>query len=411
MADLDTARIRPPGTTTVAPGRATAGPGSAPPQDDTETNELSDALVEEIRRRYGSDIPFLFPRIEDLIRGRLELAPVGVGGAAVAGLAGIGIRLGLALLATLLVGGWAEIPWPRWVPILVFYGVMDATQPLRTPPLDTPPGPRARQIVDDMMALLPNVAHLSDLHDLAEFARRRYRLSWTAIAGVLVTALILFGTWWLAPKALSELHPGSVVLLALVLYDFGANIIGTSFFDLPFMAREARYDHRLFWPSPVDTPEVQKAIRTITLMGFVTGVWITIYLILALILAGWDAPFLVPISAGFVLLGYLTVFVLTLSVRASIQRIVQRARDRELCGLRRRIAFFESRYPELSPDEAGQLLYLIDLHDRIRDAPTTPTTTHTAAHTAVGLILPTIMFVVTVFGEVSAERLLDTFLP
>ncbi len=72
---------------------------------------------------------------------------------------------------------------------------------------------------------------------------------------------------------------------------------------------------------------------------------------------------------------------------------------------------FKPRFADLSPQESGQLRDLLTLHDKIRDAPTTPTTTHTVMHAAVGLIIPTIMFVVAVFGEVYTERILDAILP
>ena len=66
---------------------------------------------------------------------------------------------------------------------------------------------------------------------------------------------------------------------------------------------------------------------------------------------------------------------------------------------------------DLSPGESEQLRNLLFLHDTIRDAPTSTTTAQTALRTAAGLLIPTIAFVITVFGEVSAERLLDAILP
>ena len=61
--------------------------------------------------------------------------------------------------------------------------------------------------------------------------------------------------------------------------------------------------------------------------------------------------------------------------------------------------------------ESEQLRELLFLHDRIRDAPSSPSATHTLLRAAAGLIVPTIVFIITVLGEVSAERLLDTILP
>jgi hypothetical protein len=377
----------------------------------SERPEAFGALVEDIRRRCGSDIPSLFPRLEDRIRRRLGVAPLSVGGAVLTGLLGIGIRLAVALLATMLVGDRAAIPWGRWVPILVFYCLVDATQPLRMPPLDISAGPRITRAMEDLMALLPTIARESDLQDLAEFTRRRYRPTATAAVGLAVAAIVFLACWWVAPLALAELPSGSVVLLAFVLYDFGAVTVGTGLFEWSFWAREARYDHHLFWPSPVDSPEVQRAVRMVNFMGFATGMWITIYLVLALVLASWDSPLLVPIAVGFIVIGYFTTIGSALGIRASIQKIVQRVRDQRLWGLQHRIDQFGSRYTDLSPQESQQLRDLIDLHDRIRDAPASPTTTHTVMRAAVALIIPSIMFVVTVFGEVYAERALDAILP
>ncbi|HEX6302462.1 MAG TPA: hypothetical protein VF148_18585 [Acidimicrobiia bacterium] len=376
-----------------------------------EHTEAFDACVDDIRRRYGSDIPIPFSRTEDLIRRRLGLAPLTVGAAVLSGLVGVGIRLAVALLATALIGEWAGIPWGRWVPILVFLGLYDATQPMRMPPLDIPPGPRVERVMKDYMALLPTIVHESDLEDLADFSRRWYRLSASAAMGVAVAAIMLLTFWWYTPTALAELPAGSIVLLGFVLYDFGAVAIGSGLLEWAFRARQARYDHHLFWPSPADSPEVQKEMRTVTSLGFATGMWITLYAVLALVLVGWDSPLVLPVAAGFIVIGYLTTIGEALGTRASIQKIVKRVRDQRLQGLQDRIDGFGPSYTDLSPLESEQLRGLMDLHDRIRDAPTTPTTTRTVMHTALGLMIPTIMFVVTVFGEVYAERFLNAILP
>ena len=400
---------------TAADAGTTPKPGpSLPPfearrDEPTGRSEAFDAYVEDIRKRLGSDIPLLFPRLEDQIRRRLGVAPLSAGAAALAGLTGFGIRLALALFATALVGEWVAIPWGPWAVILVFYGLFDATQPLRMPPLDVPSGPRFRRMMEDWWALLPTIVRESDLRELADFARRWNRLPVAAAIGVAVATIMLGACWLFTPTAMSELPAGSIVLLAILLYDFGATVVNP--IDWAIMTREARYDHHLFWPSPVDSPEVQTAVRMTNLFGFTTGIYITIHLVLAVVLVSWDSPLVLPLAVGFIVFGYLTAIGSTVGLRASIEKIVQRARNQRLQGLRHRIETFEPRYTNLSPQESEQLRDLLALHDKIRDAPTTPTTTHTVMHTAVGLIIPTIMFAVAVFGEVYAERILDVVLP
>lgn len=370
-----------------------------------------DALVEDIRRRYGSNLPFLFPRIEDQVRRWLGVAPLSTRAAALAGSVGVVVRLGLALLATALVGQWTEIPWSRWGVILAFYALFEATQSWRTPPLDIPPGPIVGKIMEDWTALLPTIVRESDLRDLADFTRRWYTLPRAAMGGLATAAAMLLASSLLAPDAFGDLPVGTMVLLAFLLYDLGAVMVYGSFFGGAFLAREARYQHSLFWPSPIDSPQVQKAMLTETRMGFATGMWITAYLVLVVVLVSWDSALVLPLAAGFLLLGYVLTVAEALSARSSIKRIVEDSRGRRLALLRERIDGFESQFADLPTQQADRLRDLIDLHNMIRDAPSAPTSTHTVMHTLVGLIIPTIMFLITVFGEVYAERVLDTILP
>jgi len=377
----------------------------------TARREEFDLCVEDLSKRVGSNLPILFPRLEDLIRRRLGVAPLSAAAAALTGLVAVGIRLALALLATALVGEWTGVPWGRWAVILGFYGLFDATQPLRTPPLDIPAGPRIRRWMDDWWALVPTIVRESHVQDLADFARRWYRLPRALAVGGTVAAIMLGACWLFTPTAMGELPAGSIVLLALLLYDFGVFMPGGDLFFWAFMAREAGYEHHLFWPSPADSPQIQRAMRMTTLFGFATGMWITVYLVLTVVLVSWDSPLVLPLAVGFMVFGYLSTIGKTLGLRASIQKIVERIRDQRLHGLQNRIDAFGPRYTDLSPQESEQLRDLLTLHDKIRDAPTTPTTTHTVMHALVGLIIPAVLFVVAVFGEVYAERILDAILP
>jgi hypothetical protein len=280
------------------------------------------------------------------------------------------------------------------------------------PPPGVPLGPRLRQIVDDWTALVPTIARESDLRDLAEFTRRWIRLPVAAGVGASVSAVMLASCWLFTPIGLQRLPVGSVVLLALVLFEFGLNVVfWGNLFNWIFMARESRYEHQLFWPSPADSPEVRKAMRKTTSQGFGAGLWITVYLVLSVFLVSWDSPLVLPLAIGFILIGYLAAICQAVISRASVRRIVERIRLQRLLGIQRRIEEFGSRYTDLTPQESDRLRDLLFLHDRIRNAPSAPAATHALARTAAGLLLPTIAFVITVFGEVSAERFLDAILP
>jgi hypothetical protein len=397
---------------TDRPVRPDQSPPIAPDSDlPTPHGDEFDTLVEEIQRRHFWDTSVL-PYLADQIRRRMGLAPWSAPAVVVAVLVGVGSRLALALLATAVLGEWAGIPWGRWAVILAFNAFYHATRPFAGPPVDVPMGPTAKRMMWDWTPLLPAVARESDLRDLARFLRRWQRPMASAAFSVVAAAFMLTACWVFTPDALGELPAGSIVLLTLFMFDFGSSIIYWAILmGLAFTAREARYDHHLFWPSPADTPEVQKAMRKVTTDASATGVWITFLLVMTVVLVGLDSPLVVPLGAGFILIGYVATFGAAFRNRASIQKIVQRVRERRLQGLRQRIDDFGPKYTDLSPQESQQLRDLLFLHHDIRDAHTTPTTTRTVIHTAVGLIIPTILFLATVFGEVYAERFLDAILP
>jgi hypothetical protein len=389
-------------------------PSSFEPQleEPTGRSEAFEALVEDIRRRYIAISMDVSRSLLDEVRRRLGLAPTAAGTLALSGLIGVGIRLALVFLATALAGQWTDIPWGPWGVIIIFFGLNDAGGPLMSPASDVPLGPRLKRTLQNWTALLPTVARESDLRELADFTRRWIRLPVAAAAGVAVVAIMLLACVLFTPAALSDLPAGSIVLLTLVLYEFGVNtVFWGNLFNRAFMAREARSDHNLFWPSPADSPEVHKVMRKTTEQGFGAGLWITFYLVLALVLVSWDSPLVLPLAVGFVVIGYLTTIGLAFGNRGSVRKIIERSRHRRLALFRSRIDAFETRMVDLSPEESEQLRNLLFLHDRIRDAPASPTNAHTVVRTAVGLLIPTIAFVITVFGEVSAERILDAILP
>jgi hypothetical protein len=382
------------------------------PEDPAGRGEAFDAWVEDIRSWFTSGTRDLLPRLQELIRRRLGVAPLSPGAAMLAGLTGAGVRLLAALLATALFEQWAEIPWSRWAVILGFYLVLEAGWTFMSPPLHVSPPAGIRRVVEDWTALLPTIVRESDLRELAEFTHRWYRLPRTVATGVAVAATTLLACALFAPGALSELPAGSIVLLAWLLYDFGTiPVYWGNLFNWAMMAREARYDHHLFWPSPADSPEVHKMMRKTTSQAFAAGWWITVFLVMTVVLVSWDSPLVLPLAVGFVAIGYLSTIGLAVSNRASVRKIIERSRQERLAMLRSRIDVFGPRCADLTPQESERLRDLLFLHNEIRDAPSSPTAAGTVLRTAAALTLPTIMFVVTVFGEVSAERILDALLP
>jgi hypothetical protein len=387
------------------------GPPQTSPEVRPERTEAFDTLVEDLRKVYAWGPHLVMRSLQDRLWRRFGLAPGSAGAAALFGLTGIGIRLAVVVLVTALAGQWTGIPWGRWAVILAVYVLTDVGMAFAWPSFGNPVPQRLRRLLEDWTALLPTIARESDLRDLVGFTQRLLRLPVVATAGVAVAAVMLLAGWLFAPTALGDLPAGSIVLLALLLYDFGTlPIWSNNLFNWATMARQARYDHHLFWPSPADSPEVYKAMRRTIGQASAAAMWITFFLVMAVVLVGWDSPLVLPLAVGFVVIGYLATFGLAVRYPASVRKIVERSRQLRLAVLRHRIDTFESRFADLSHEEAERLRDLLFLHGEIRDA-TTPAHARTLMRTAAALIVPTIAFVVTVFGEVSAERILNAILP
>ncbi len=403
---------------TTAETNSTPQPTPPPPSVEPQFEEPDgrsaafDVRVEKLRREYFGTSGGFLPGLQNLIHGRLGLAPMSLGATMLAGLMGAGIRLLVVLVATALFGEWAEVPWGRWAIVIAAYFALEAENAGSAPPPGVEPPERYKRYMEDWTALLPTIVRESDVRELADFTRRWLRLPVMLAAGVAVAAIMLLACVLFTPDALGRLPAGSIVLVAWLLVDFGmAPIYWGNLFNRAFTAREARYDHHLFWPSPADSPEVHKVMRKTTVQGFAAGMYTTFFLVLTVVLVGWDSPLVLPLAVGFVVIGYLTTIGLAFGNRASVRKIIERSRRQRLALFRSRIDAFETRMVDLSPEESAQLRDLLFLHDKIRDAPGSPTGAHTAIRTAAGLLIPTIAFVVTVFGEVSAERLLDAILP
>ena len=390
----------------VVPGRS-----DVPPETATYHSVEFELELEDLRRFLASDHGMVFVRLEDRLRRKLGITPLGFGATLLIALTAVGIRLAPALMATAVLGDWIEIPWGRWIVILVFFGLVDAATTLMNRPMDMPSSRWAGTFAEGWSALLPTLAHESALHDLATFTRHRFRQSIIAVIGVVGAAVMLISSWLFAPEAMSELSPGTVVLLALLLYHFCEAVVPALIFQSAFVGREARYQHRLFWASPVDTPQVEAALRMGVGFWFLNGVWISLYLAMTVTLVSWESPAVVPLAIGYLLIGYVLTIGATLYQRSGIQRIVEGSRAQSLALLRRRIEAFGPPAADLGVAEAERVHRLVELHNLVRDAPSTPAPTRSLFRVAAGMVLPTIMFLITVFGEVYAERVLDMFLP
>jgi hypothetical protein len=388
------------GTDSSMFSRSEPGNGASPSIPDRSAAYLAD-----IRGRLMPPASaILIARLVDESLKRLRLAPKSAGASLFIVLAGTGLRLLIPLIVTAVAGQWADISLGQWSIIAVVIALFDVGRLRRHAP-----SAKSEQEAHAFTSMPARIASESDLRELADFTRRWYRLPVSAVVGVFLATAILLACFLVTPEGMGELPAGSIVLLATLLYEVG-ELAFISLFYVPFIAREATFDHRLFWLDPVNSSEVRDEMRAWAQFELARGVITTITLALAVVLVSPTSPVLLPLAAGLTLMGYVTTFASMAAVRSGVRKIVQRVRDRHLTLLQDRIDSYSPRFGELAAAESEELEHLIALYNSLRDAPSSPKRTESLGHAVVALIVPTVMFVITVFGEVYAERFLERFL-
>jgi hypothetical protein len=373
--------------------------GASPPpavEVDARLEELRALLVHEFQQFWVS-------RAAQAVADRRGLDPASRRVVVATGSAGASIRLTLAVVTAGFAGQWSGAPWWRWAVVAAVLGVGDALAMRRHTVANLVPFTR------DLTALMARLTSGSDLLLLRATVRRWSAAGMAATVAATIAALLFAVCVLLAPDALRALPVGSTVVLAIILFEVG-ELTFWSLAAVALVRHESGLDHDLFWPDPVASVEVQAQLRAWSELEVGRGTVVTLYLGLAIVLVGWDSPLVVPLAVGLVATGYLMTLVSTLAMRRGIGRIVARVRDRHLASIQQQLDAYEDRLARLTPTDHDEVQQLLALHDRVRNAPTRPKRSQSAAHAVAALLIPTVMFVLTVLSEVSAERLLEGLL-
>jgi hypothetical protein len=311
----------------------------------------------------------------------------------------------IAVMVTALWRDWAGIPVGPWVLIAFLLALADIGRLTHHSP-----SAKAEEEMRQATALLDTIENESELRELAHTHRRWWRLPVSMTGAAVLTAGILTGCWSASPEGMRALPAGSIAVLAMLLYDLG-EITVIAVVGSVFGRRQASCDHRLFWLDPANTLEVQQQMR-VTVLGTVWfGLQATVALVLAIVLVSPSSSVVLPLAIGITLIGYATILTTMIDERSSIMRIIRRSRDRHLTILQERLAAYEPDSGKPVPPESGDLDRLIVQYNALRDTSTSLRWTRSLGQTVMALLVPTLMFIITVFGEVSAERLLERILP
>jgi hypothetical protein len=311
------------------------------------------------------------------------------------------VRFLVPVVVTTATASWAGAPLGTWLGIAVFLAALDV--------YGTRVG--SASSLERTVAMPAVIDRDEDLHQLVEFTRRWCRLRAYAPAAVAIALVVLGATAVVAPDEFRTLHPGSLALLALLLYEYGESASMRFIFFMLYV-RESRYRHRLSWLSPFDSQPVQSFLSIWRQAAIGGSVMMSMSFVLAVILiAPASVTVLLAPVAGFTLVTVVLDMASVMSVRTSVQRIVRHTRDATLDRLRHRIDSFEPRLEDLRPQETEQLQGLIATYAAVRDAPTGPSGAQTFGHAVTALAIPALAFFLAVMSEVYAERLLNQVLP
>lgn len=321
-------------------------------------------------------------------------------------------RVALGVVATLLrflgpVGvttattSWAGAPVWTWLGVAAFVGASEAY------------GARvgSESSMERTVALPAVIDREADLRELLAFTRRWWRPGVYVPAAVVIALVVLAATAVVAPDEFRALHPGSLALLALLLYEYGESASMRLIYFMLY-AKESRYLHRLSWLSPFDSPPIQSLLSIWRQAAIVGSLLMTMSFVLAAILiAPASVTVLLAPVAGFTLVTLVIDTASMMSVRTSVQGIVRHTKEAALESLRERIEGLEPRTRELTPAESEELQALLATYAAVREAPTGPTGAQTFGHAISALAIPAIAFFLAVMAEVYAERLLNQLLP
>ena len=318
------------------------------------------------------------------------------------GAVAIALRLLVPVAAMALTSSWAGAPVWMWLGITAFHGILEASW--------------GAGVVDPffqrhVIALPATLERHADLRRLLDFTTQRWRARYYAPVAVMIALLVLAAGALVAPGGLRTLHPGSLALIALVLYEFGEER-AMRFLYFGLYEHESRYPHRLSWLSPADDPAVQAMLSLWRKVTVGNGIGLAMDFIFVVLLVAPDSlPALLAPIAGFALAAVVLDTASLLSVRRSLQRIVRNNQDATLGSLRERIEGLEPRGKQLTPAESEELRALLATYAAVRDAPTGPSGAETFGHAVTALAIPALTFFLAVMAEVYAERLLDQILP
>lgn len=313
------------------------------------------------------------------------------------------VHLAAPVVVTTVARRWSDAPFWTWVGAAVLLGTLDV--------FGTRVHSESSATGERLFELPAAIDRDSDLHSLLELTRRWWRVRTVAPAALVLALSILAMSAAATPDSFRSFHPGSLVMLALLVHEFVENQLMV-FVALRVFVWESRFVHRLSWLDPLASPPIQATLHTwFASIGAGSPMLVVFGVAVTIIIAPVAPNLLLVPLAGMSLIGLVLTLTSLITLRRSVQRIVQRTKDAALESLRGRIEALEPHTRDLTSHESARLRALLATYAAVRDAPTAPSRAQTIGRAVSALAIPALAFFLAVMAEVYAERLLDQLLP
>lgn len=191
---------------------------------------------------------------------------------------------------------------------------------------------------------------------------------------------------------------GTALVGFLLLYGVGEIIYSVVLLALESsVLRDCNY--RVYKLSPLDSVALRRAIRGSSQLGLLVSLMATLFIVGFVALLE-DRPVMVTqVGLFLVALSYLATLAGVLLPRLAIKSIVQRHKEAELAPLQERLDALTARLEAMSEEEFEKYKRIKEAHDTIRDATEEVLPLRVLGRLVGALVLPTLTFVASRFGE------------
>ncbi len=303
---------------------------------------------------------------------------------------------GLPLMSTALMDQWAIAPVITWLAISIIFGITFLSYDVYT------------AIGDDVCSIGRKVQDVLGMQRQITWDYKWFNIRIAGSVGVVIALAVLLSFIYLRFQLVSSVVPvGTYIVFALLSYQIGE--IAYNNLLMSFEARNfSKMRHELFRFNPLDTFELQRALRGYNRFGLMTSLVLTVYIASSAILLPNLEYLTNPIWLGLVLVVYLITILGVVVPRFYVQTIVRDFKKAQLIPLRNRIDYLFDRLDSLSDVEYAEMDRLLSVQEKIQKAPNSCLQFSTIGRIFGTLLLPTFTFILAVAGEVYLSKLLES---